>query len=115
MVGEDGRGRSLTARVAQLEAEIAGLRKALETRTVIGQATGLIAAVLECTPQDAFNLLVRMSQHQNVKLHIGARRLVAAFETTHRGDQSDPDAVLGQLLWERLVEASNSTKDSAGT
>jgi hypothetical protein len=115
VLGEDGVGSSLAARIVQLEAETAGLRKALQTRTVIGQATGLMAAVLECTPRDAFNLLVRMSQHQNVKLHIGASRLVGAFEATHRGDlpvgPADEEVREGQLLWELLVENSAGTKD----
>ncbi|WP_447003055.1 ANTAR domain-containing protein [Saccharothrix isguenensis] len=76
MVGDNGRDDSLTARIAGLEAEIAGLRKAVQTRTVIGQATGLIAAVQGCTPQEGFQLLVRMSQHHNVKLHTIALKLL---------------------------------------
>lgn len=76
MVGEYGQADPLTARIASLEAEVAGLRKALQTRTVIGQATGLIAAVQGLTPQQGFQLLVRMSQHHNVKLHAIAVKLV---------------------------------------
>jgi hypothetical protein len=76
VVGDNGRDDSLTARIAGLEAEIAGLRKAVQTRTVIGQATGLIAAVQGCTPQEGFQLLVRMSQHHNVKLHTIALKLL---------------------------------------
>ena len=76
MVGENGQDDSLTARIASLETEVVGLRKALQTRTVIGQATGLIAAVQQCTPQQGFQLLVRMSQHHNVKLHAIAVKLV---------------------------------------
>ncbi|GAA3857218.1 hypothetical protein GCM10022243_23320 [Saccharothrix violaceirubra] len=76
MVGDDGLDDSLTARIAGLEAEVLGLRNAVRTRTVIGQATGLIAAVQGCSPQEGFRLLVRMSQHHNVKLHTIAVRLV---------------------------------------
>ncbi|MEU4765284.1 ANTAR domain-containing protein [Actinosynnema sp. NPDC023794] len=76
MVGDNGRDDSLTARIASLEAEILGLRKAVQTRTVIGQATGLISAVQGCTPQEGFQLLVRMSQHHNVKLHTIALKLL---------------------------------------
>ena len=47
-----------SARITALEAEVAGLRKALVSRTVIGQATGLIAARKPCTPQQAFQLLL---------------------------------------------------------
>ncbi|ROP41581.1 ANTAR domain-containing protein [Saccharothrix texasensis] len=76
MVGDNGHDDSLTARIASLEAEIVGLRKAVQTRTVIGQATGLISAVQGCTPQEGFQLLVRMSQHHNVKLHTIALKLL---------------------------------------
>lgn len=103
MVGDNGRDDSLTARIAGLEAEIAGLRKAVQTRTVIGQATGLIAAVQGCTPQEGFQLLVRMSQHHNVKLHtialklldlsaeLGPRQAVrAVHSTTEHGEHAEP-------------------------
>ncbi|NUT53189.1 MAG: ANTAR domain-containing protein [Saccharothrix sp.] len=76
MVGDNGHDDSLTARIASLEAEIVGLRRAVQTRTVIGQATGLISAVQGCTPQEGFQLLVRMSQHHNVKLHTIALKLL---------------------------------------
>jgi ANTAR domain len=76
VVGDDGLDESLTARIASLEAEVQGLRKAVQTRTVIGQATGLIAAVQGCTPQQGFQLLVAMSQHHNVKLHTIAVKLI---------------------------------------
>ncbi|WP_433262377.1 ANTAR domain-containing protein [Actinosynnema sp. CS-041913] len=76
MVGDDGLDGTLAARIASLEAEVIGLRKAVQTRTVIGQATGLIAAVQGCTPQQGFQLLVAMSQHHNVKLHTIALKLL---------------------------------------
>ncbi|RKT56290.1 ANTAR domain-containing protein [Saccharothrix australiensis] len=76
MVGDDGLDETLAARIASLEAEVMGLRKAVQTRTVIGQATGLIAAVQGCTPQQGFQLLVAMSQHHNVKLHTIAVKLL---------------------------------------
>ncbi|EWM16720.1 ANTAR domain-containing protein [Kutzneria sp. 744] len=66
----------LRARVAELESEIDGLRRALRTRTVIAQATGLLAAVGEHAPQQGFQLLVELSQQYNVKLHTLARQVV---------------------------------------
>jgi hypothetical protein len=115
VVGEDGRGRRFEERIVRLEAEIAGLHKALQTRTVIGQATGLIAVIGDRTPTEAFDLLVRMSQHDNVKLQVAARQLVAAYEATHGSNPPGPDARAGQLLWERLSSISTITNDSAGT
>ncbi|MEU4804503.1 ANTAR domain-containing protein [Actinosynnema sp. NPDC023587] len=102
MVGDDGLDGTLSARIAGLEAEVAGLRKAVQTRTVIGQATGLIAAVQGCSPQQGFRLLVAMSQHHNVKLHtiavklldlaaeLGPRRALRAVHQSDRnGDRAD--------------------------
>ncbi|MEU4445376.1 ANTAR domain-containing protein [Actinosynnema sp. NPDC050801] len=99
MVGDNGRDDSLTARIAGLEAEIVGLRKAVQTRTVIGQATGLISAVQGCTPQEGFQLLVRMSQHHNVKLHTIALKLL------------DLSAELGPRRAVRAVHASTEPDD----
>ncbi|MBB5804334.1 hypothetical protein F4560_004102 [Saccharothrix ecbatanensis] len=110
MVGDNGRDDSLTARIAGLEAEIAGLRKAVQTRTVIGQATGLIAAVQGCTPQEGFQLLVRMSQHHNVKLHTIALKLLdlaaelgphhavrAVHSTAEPAEPSEPAEPIGAV------------------
>lgn len=99
-----------SARITALEAEVAGLRKALASRTVIGQATGLIAARKPCTPQQAFQLLVHVSQHHNVKLHVAAHRLVTAFIHTHLGRPVDP---ADQVLWDHI--SATTANDSAGT
>ncbi len=66
----------LRARVAELEGEIDGLRRALRTRTVIAQATGLVAAAGDNAPQRGFQLLVELSQQYNVKLHALAQQVV---------------------------------------
>lgn len=88
-----------SARITALEAEVAGLRKALVSRTVIGQASGLIAARKPCTPPQAFQLLVHISQHHNIKLHVAADRLVRAFVQAHRGRPVDP---ADQALWDHV-------------
>ena len=41
---------------------------ALETRDLIGQAKGVIMSSLGCTADEAFDLLVKQSQHENRKL-----------------------------------------------
>jgi hypothetical protein len=48
--------------------EAANLRKALDTRTVIGQATGILMARRHLSAHDAFEVLSRASQDHNVKL-----------------------------------------------
>ena len=59
---------------ATLTAE--GLRKAVDTRTVIGQAQGILMERYSISPQQAFAVLLRYSQDYNVKLYDLARRLV---------------------------------------
>jgi GAF domain-containing protein len=53
-----------------------GLRQAMESRAVIEQAKGKIMGANGCGPDEAFDLLVRASQRENVKLRDVARRVV---------------------------------------
>jgi hypothetical protein len=52
----------------------------LDTRTVIGQAIGLVMARERCSAEQAFALLRVSSQRRNVKLRDIAATLVASFE-----------------------------------
>ncbi|HEY3529320.1 MAG TPA: GAF and ANTAR domain-containing protein [Nocardioides sp.] len=52
------------------------LHQALETRTVIGQATGILIERFGLTPDQAFAVMRRVSQHHNIKLHVLAEHLV---------------------------------------
>ena len=53
-----------------------GLRQAMDSRAVIEQAKGKIMGGNGCTPDEAFDVLVRASQRENVKLRDVARRVV---------------------------------------
>lgn len=53
------------------------LRIALETRAVIDQAKGILMAIRQINPDEAFTLLVEQSQRENVKLRDLAARFVA--------------------------------------
>jgi GAF domain-containing protein len=53
-----------------------GLREALETRTVIGQAQGLLMERFQIDGDRAFATLRRYSQRNNIKLKVLCRRLV---------------------------------------
>ena len=64
-------------RVSQ-EQVIAQLHDAIETRTIIGQATGIIMARRRCGPGEALNVLVKISNDRNIKLREVARMLVEA-------------------------------------
>jgi hypothetical protein len=63
-----------------LESLDRGLQQALLTRDVIGQAKGILMERLKLTPEAAFDLLRRSSQHLNVKLRDVAGRLAETGE-----------------------------------
>jgi len=56
------------------------LQQALLSREVIGQAKGILMERLKVTPEDAFDLLRRSSQHLNIKLREVARGLAETGE-----------------------------------
>jgi AmiR/NasT family two-component response regulator len=56
--------------------EIETLKEALRTRTVIGQATGMVMADRGLTAEAAFAHLVTTSSHTNVKIREIAARMV---------------------------------------
>ncbi len=60
------------------------LRSAMATRTLIGQAQGILMERLKITPDQAFAVLSRVSQDSNVKLRELARRLVETGELVGR-------------------------------
>lgn len=68
--------RALFARDAQLSQ----LGDGLHSRTLIGQATGLLMAQEGPSSEEAFQKLVHVSQTSNVKLRDIAQRHVQAWE-----------------------------------
>jgi AmiR/NasT family two-component response regulator len=60
-----------------LEQQVANLVVALERRTVIGQATGMLMERYGLTSDAAFATLLRVSQDNNRKVHDLAEELVA--------------------------------------
>jgi ANTAR domain len=56
------------------------LRSAMATRTLIGQAQGILMERLKMTPDRAFAVLSRLSQERNEKLRNVARQLVETGE-----------------------------------
>ena len=73
---DDARDR----RIAELVDEVDGLRAAMANRAAIEQAKGLIIAARGCTPDEAFELLSRMSQNENRKLRDLAASLVESAQ-----------------------------------
>ena len=63
-----------------LGTQVEQLEEGLQTRTMIGQATGLLMAQEGLTSEEAFKKLVHVSQNANVKLREIAQRYVQAWE-----------------------------------
>ncbi|MBR8639037.1 ANTAR domain-containing protein [Streptomyces tuirus] len=59
-----------------LRAEVAQLRRAMQTRPTIDLARGILMASFRLSPEAAWSVLVRTSQNTNTKLHHLARDLV---------------------------------------
>lgn len=62
------------------DAQVGQLEEGLKTRTLIGQATGLLMAQEGVTSEEAFQKLVYVSQNANLKLRDIAQRYVEAWE-----------------------------------
>jgi AmiR/NasT family two-component response regulator len=56
----------------------------MQSRAVIEQAKGILIGQRRCTPQEAFDILVRLSQDTNRKLRDVAEALVAQAMTGDR-------------------------------
>lgn len=78
--------KQFEARGMQLEQ----LEEGLKTRTMIGQATGLLMAQEGLTSEEAFQKLVKVSQTSNVKLRDIAQRYVEVWENEAAGTQHSP-------------------------
>ena len=65
---------------ARTAAEVSQLRTAMESRAAIEQAKGIIMGRDRCSPDEAFDMLRRISQSRNVKLHDIARAIVDAAQ-----------------------------------
>ena len=75
--------RSVDGDHQQLRGELEQLRRlrtALATRAAIGQAEGIIMASLGCSPDEAFAVLVKQSQTENVSLATVAAETVARMQ-----------------------------------
>ena len=65
---------------AELAAEVAHLKLAIEHRDVIGQAKGVLMARERCSADAAFSILRMASQRENRKLYEIARELAERAE-----------------------------------
>ncbi|HEX6499356.1 MAG TPA: ANTAR domain-containing protein [Micromonosporaceae bacterium] len=89
-----GDGLDWAARVQRLEAENAGLRRAMRTRAVIEQAKGLLSGIVGCGTDEAFEHLVWLSQQENRRVaDVAARLLAGALDQELEDDHARADSV----------------------
>ena len=87
-----GRQSALVAEILELRAENEQLTRALSSRAVIDRACGMIMALAPCSGERAWELLVTVSQHCNVKV----RDVAAALVATAR-DEPLPERMRAEL------------------
>ncbi len=69
----------LAVRVEAMQEKTADLKAAMESRTTIDLACGVIMAQNRCSHDEAFNVLRKASSHRNEKLHRVAARIVESL------------------------------------
>jgi hypothetical protein len=72
-----GRVVAVAARFEEQARVNTDLKQAMASRTTIDQALGVIMAQNRCSPEEAFGILRRASQHRNSKLRDVAAQIVA--------------------------------------
>ncbi|GAA3979867.1 hypothetical protein GCM10022232_09860 [Streptomyces plumbiresistens] len=82
----------LLAEVVELRAKNEQLARALASRAVIDQARGMVMALAPCSSERAWDVLVDVSQHCNIKLRDVA---VALVVTTN--DRTLPEPIQREL------------------
>ncbi|MEU2789904.1 ANTAR domain-containing protein [Streptomyces sp. NPDC007100] len=78
---EDGRDHDRNHH-RDLPAEVAQLRRAMQTRPAIDLARGILMATFGLNPEEAWSVLVTASQNTNTKLHLLAQDLVDGVQGT---------------------------------
>ena len=104
MVASDAGAVDDAGRVVQLQHEVAQLKEAMATQRQIGTVVGLLAGRLDCTTDQAWLLLVRLSQSTNTKVQVATRVLLDAFN----GRPCPEDGRLLAALCERLPTSGSA-------
>jgi hypothetical protein len=88
LVSTNGLHRDAAAQQSEdLLAELAGLRRRLDTLPIIEQSKGILIGYFSIDADTAFNVLRRWSSHTNIKLRDISQMLVNAASTPPRPGQ----------------------------
>ncbi|WP_240659634.1 ANTAR domain-containing protein [Streptomyces sp. WAC 01529] len=91
----------------ELRAEVAQLRRAMETRPTIDLARGILMSSFQLSPEAAWEVLVTTSQNTNTKLYRLAEDLVAAVQ-----GGALPEAVREQMA-AAVAKTTNTAQQNA--
>jgi GAF domain-containing protein len=83
ITGTASKALHLALKISQLSEARDNLAAALDSRTTIDTAAGIIMAQNRCTRDTAFQILVRTSNHRNIKLRALAEDIVAGIAGDH--------------------------------
>ncbi|SDS37409.1 ANTAR domain-containing protein [Friedmanniella luteola] len=95
---------------AELRRELGALRRVLVTLPAIEQAKGVLIGFYAIDADAAFALLVRWSQHTNIKLH----RLASDLVTAANDSSGSPHAALRRFI-DRLPGAGRPSPAAPGS
>ncbi|MER5257249.1 MULTISPECIES: ANTAR domain-containing protein [unclassified Streptomyces] len=76
----DGECADEVAEIKALRTEVNDLHRALDSHPCIDQARGMLMTLGPCTAEEAWEILVEVSQHSNTKLRAVAEELIATTE-----------------------------------
>ena len=85
-------------RIDALERQVRNLQEAMDSRQRVGVVVGLLAYRMDCTPEQAWDLLIWLSQTTNIKV----RTVAQVLTDQHCGILSPADAGLAASI-ERLL------------
>jgi hypothetical protein len=105
----DSTARRFSPGDTDLASEVATLRDAIATRTVIGQATGLLAGQLNITTPTAWRVIRRLSNETNIKLRDVARALVDVHDGRRPAADDGVARAIGAALGPALAAAKEDT------
>jgi hypothetical protein len=107
-VTRDRASRGRSEREILRDSAFARLLAKMDTMSVIEQAKGILIAQQGCGPDEAFDLLRRMSQRANVKVHVLAAQIV---EHAASGDHDNVTPIaLGTTRYRRSRTAATATR-----
>ncbi|MEU0386214.1 ANTAR domain-containing protein [Streptomyces chartreusis] len=95
-----------------LRAEVAQLRRAMQTRPTIDLARGILMASFGLSPEAAWSVLVRTSQNTNTKLHHLARDLVGTIHGNTLPEPVQQQLAAAVASTTTTCPASGAAKDS---